>query len=302
MAGWFNALKKTRDVVGGTLSGLLLGKGMDEESIEELEEALMRADMNPRMVMEIIAAVERAARGNPESAQATLRSMLLERLEAPKEDPIASLPDGACVLILGVNGAGKTTTTAKLAHRCTGLGYSVMLGAADTFRAAGTDQVRIWGERLGVQVVSGAQGSDASAVAFDALDSARAKSIQRLFIDTAGRMHTKSHLMEELQKMVRALRKKDEAAPHGVWMILDATIGQNALSQAKVFNEAVPLTGVVVTKLDGSSKAGFLFSVRDELPHVPVLFTGLGEQADDLVVFDPEEFVDSLIGQETHVG
>ena len=298
MAGWFNALKKTRDVFAGAMGQVFKGKGLDANRLEDLEEALMRADMNPRMVMDIMGEVEKAARRDPDSAQALLRSMLLERLDMPPSEPLMALSHGACVLLLGVNGAGKTTTTAKLARRAQDLGKTVILGAADTFRAAGTEQVRVWGERLGVSVVAGKQGSDASAVAYDALDAARARNVDLLFIDTAGRMHTKSHLMDELQKMIRALQKREEGAPQAVWMILDASIGQNALNQAKVFNQAVPLTGVIITKLDGSSKAGFLFSVREELPHVPVLFVGLGEQAEDLVVFEPEAFVDSLLGFE----
>lgn len=153
----------------------------------------------------------------------------------------------------------------------------------------------MWGETLDVPVVSGRQGSDASAVAFDALDAAHARDMDLLFIDTAGRMHTKGHLMEELKKMVRALKKREPDAPHEVWMILDASLGQNSLNQAKVFHEAVPLTGLILTKLDGSSKAGFLFNVQKELPGVPVLFTGLGEQKEDLVPFDARSFLNALL-------
>ena len=189
----------------------------------------------------------------------------------------------------------RATTCAKLAHKAVKDGHSVLLGAADTFRAAGTEQVRIWGERLGVPVVAGKQGADAAAVAYDATDAARARDVDFLFIDTAGRMHTKSHLMDELSKMVRAMKKRDENAPQGVWMILDSSLGQNALHQARLFHEAVALTGLILTKLDGSSKAGFLFSIRQELPDVPILFAGLGEQEDDLVPFDPDAFVESLV-------
>jgi fused signal recognition particle receptor len=200
--------------------------------------------------------------------------------------------------MLGVNGAGKTTTCAKLAWRASKQGRKVLLGAADTFRAAGTEQLRMWGENLKVQVVSGQQGSDAAAVAFDALEAAHARGADLLFVDTAGRMHTKSHLMDELQKMVRALQKRDPEAPHATWMVLDASLGQNSLNQARVFHEAVPLSGLILTKLDGSSKAGFLFNIQKELPGVPVLFSGLGEAKEDLVPFDATSFLDALFRTE----
>lgn len=296
MVSWFKALRKTRDVFASAIQGMVSdGAEIDEMTLEDLEVALIRADLPPRLVAELINDLEENQLHGSLSPTDVLRSGLRKRLLVSETDPFHFGAKPACVLLLGVNGAGKTTTCAKLAHRADGMGFKVLLGAADTFRAAGTEQLRLWGERLGAQVVSGRQGSDASAVAFDALDAAHARGTDLLFIDTAGRMHTKGHLMEELKKMVRALKKRDAEAPHGTWMILDASLGQNSLNQAKIFHEAVPLTGLVVTKLDGSSKAGFLFNIQRELPGVPVLFTGLGEQAEDLVRFDPDAFVDGLL-------
>lgn len=296
MAGWFKALKKTRDVFSSAISSVLnVGQKVDEDTLEELEEALLRADMNPRLAAEIIMELEKAARKADSAPREVLKALLRSRLADGFDDPFSVLPPKSAVMMVGINGAGKTTTCAKLAHKAVKDGHSVLLGAADTFRAAGTEQVRIWGERLGVPVVAGKQGADAAAVAYDATDAARARDVDFLFIDTAGRMHTKSHLMDELSKMVRAMKKRDENAPQGVWMILDSSLGQNALHQARLFHESVALTGLILTKLDGSSKAGFLFSIRQELPDVPILFAGLGEQEDDLVPFDPDAFVESLV-------
>jgi fused signal recognition particle receptor len=197
-----------------------------------------------------------------------------------------------------VNGSGKTTTTAKLAHHAAAAGARPLLAAADTFRAAGSEQLRVWGARVGCDVVGGASGADAAAVAYDALAAAKARGNDVLLVDTAGRMHTKGPLMQELRKVSRSLGKGLPGAPHHTWMVLDATIGQNALHQAREFHAAVPLTGVVVAKLDGSSKAGFVFGVSRELG-VPILFAGLGEQAGDLVPFEAAAFVDALLGLES---
>jgi fused signal recognition particle receptor len=296
MVSWSNALRKTRAVFSTVLQGVVSdGIAVDELTLEELEVALIRADLPPRLVAELIDDLEQNQLFGNDSPREVLRRGLRSKLLMSENDPFAIAVSPTCVLLLGVNGAGKTTTCAKLAHRAAGQKRKVMLGAADTFRAAGTEQLRLWGERLKVPVVSGRQGSDASAVAYDALDAAIAREVELLFIDTAGRMHTKSHLMDELKKMVRALQKRDPAAPHETWMILDASLGQNSLNQAKIFHEAVPLTGLVITKLDGSSKAGFLFNVQRELPEIPVLFTGLGEQAGDLVRFDADAFVDAML-------
>jgi len=296
MPSWKSALSKTRTILAGAIQGMVSdGREVDELTLEELEVALLRADVPPRLVGELIMDLEENQIQGSRSPQEVIADILSKEIHQLEGDPFDQTASPACILLLGVNGAGKTTTTAKLAWRAKGQGCKVLLGAADTFRAAGTEQLRMWGETLDVPVVSGRQGSDASAVAFDALDAAHAREVDLLFIDTAGRMHTKGHLMEELRKMVRALKKREPDAPHGVWMVLDASLGQNSLNQAKVFHEAVPLTGLILTKLDGSSKAGFLFNVQKELPGVPVLFTGLGEQKEDLVPFEATSFLNALL-------
>ena len=299
MVTWGKALSKTRSVLAGALQGMVSdGREVDERTLEELEIALLKADLPPRLVGELVMDLEENQIQGNKTPSEVLKERLARELVLAEGDPFDFDHQPACVLLLGVNGAGKTTTCAKLAWRARQKKRNVLLGAADTFRAAGTEQLRLWGERLKVPVVSGRQGSDASAVAFDALDAAHARGAELLFIDTAGRMHTKDHLMEELRKMVRALKKREEAAPHATWMVLDASLGQNSLLQAKIFHEAVPLTGLILTKLDGSSKAGFLFNVQKELPGVPVLFSGLGEAKEDLVPFDPSAFLDGLLKNE----
>jgi len=296
MAGWFKALSKTRDVFSGALRGMLDdGQQLDDLTLEELEVALLRADLPPRLVAELVMELEEQQVQGGDSPQTVLKRILSRELEMPEADPLAFDAAPACVLMLGVNGSGKTTTCAKLAWRAKEQGKKALLGAADTFRAAGTDQLRTWGERLEVPVVSGRQGSDAAAVAYDAMDAAHARGADLLFIDTAGRMHTKEPLMDELRKMVRALKKRDPDAPHATWMVLDASLGQNSLNQARLFHQTVPLTGLILTKLDGSSRAGFLFNIRKELPGVPVMFSGLGEAKEDLVPFDPSAFLDGLL-------
>jgi len=296
MVTWGKALSKTRSVLAGALQGMVSdGQEVDERTLEDVEMALLKADLPPRLVAELVMELEENQLQGNQTPTEVVKARLSKELVLAAGDPFDFDHSPACVLLLGVNGAGKTTTSAKLAWRAKQQKRKVILGAADTFRAAGTEQLRLWGERLDVPVVSGRQGSDASAVAFDALDAAHARNTDLLLIDTAGRMHTKDHLMEELRKMVRALKKREDAAPHATWMVLDASLGQNSLLQAKIFHEAVPLTGLILTKLDGSSKAGFLFNVHKELPGVPVLFTGLGEAKEDLVPFDPDAFLDGLL-------
>ena len=233
------------------------------------------------------------------SPRELLRQRLLDAL--PPGEPTKWQSGGGphSVLIVGVNGSGKTTSAAKLARCLLREGKSPLLGVADTFRAAGADQLKLWAERVGCPSVVGETGADAAAVAFDALESAWSRGADVLIVDTAGRMHTRKPLMDELQKVHRTLGKRQPGAPHDVWIVLDATIGQNALVQARQFHQTIPLTGVIIAKLDGSAKAGFLFGVARELD-VPVLYAGLGEQMDDLVPFDPESFVDAILGiQET---
>ena len=297
MASWLKALSKTRTAFSGATRALF-GQSkaeLNEVDLEELEEALLKADVSPRLAGEWISKLDRKARRHADGRRGALRDLLIESLQDDRVFAWDSLAAPTTVLLLGINGAGKTTTCAKLGLQARNAGRKPLLAAGDTFRAAGTEQVRLWGEKLGLPVVSGQQGADAASVAYDALNAAQARDVDLVLIDTAGRMHTKEPLMQELNKICRALEKCREGAPEETWIVLDGSNGQNALFQAREFNKMVPLTGVVVTKLDGSSKAGFLFSVKRELG-VPILFVGLGEQAEDLVPFEAASFVDALLG------
>jgi fused signal recognition particle receptor len=292
MASWRNALSRTRKGLGSALSGLFKsGAADDPDTLETLEEALLAADLPARMALELTESLRNADGG---TLRESLRTRLLAALgpapdfQWPSEDSLFA------VLLVGINGSGKTTTAAKLARRAARHGRRPVLGAADTFRAAGSDQLKCWARRVGCEVVGGQMGGDSAAVAYDAVCAAQARGADTVIVDTAGRMHTKEPLMRELEKIRRSMGKACEGAPQAVWMVLDASLGQNAVVQARYFNAIVPLTGVVVSKLDGSAKGGFLFAVRQELK-VPVLFAGLGEGADDLMPFDPEAFVDALL-------
>jgi fused signal recognition particle receptor len=298
MASWLSALSKTRQALSGAFSKMF-GKNqpLDGVTLEELEETLIGADIAAPLVMEWLDTLGDARRGEAMSRKEQLRVMLLEALGEPRTFVWPEEPNPFAVLVVGINGSGKTTTCAKLAHGAKQQGKKPLLGAADTFRAAGTDQLRIWADRVGCEVVSGTQGADAAAVAYDALDAAAARDCNVVVVDTAGRMHTKAPLMNELAKVERAMRKRFEHAPSEIWMVLDAALGQNAIHQARQFHQVVPLTGVIVSKLDGSAKAGFIFSIAREL-RVPVLFAGLGEGMDDLTPFDPEAFVGALLGED----
>ena len=290
MAGWLDALKKTRNIIGKVFSSKV---NIEELDIEELEEILLRSDVPARLTMDIVDELESPKR--KATRRERLTTILMKELgETPEFNwPTDNKP--YVVMLLGINGSGKTTTAAKLAKKAKGAGLKPMLCGSDTFRAAGSSQLKLWSERVGCDFVGGEMGHDAAGVAYNAVESAIEKNCDVVFVDTAGRMHTKTPLMDELPKMCRSMSKRHEGAPDEVWMVLDASLGQNAVIQAKQFNEVVPLTGIIVTKLDGSSKAGFLFSVRSDL-NVPILFTGLGEGEDDLVPFNPKEFVDALFG------
>ena len=293
MAGWFGALSRTRSIIQKVFS---FGAGDAAElDVEELEEILLRSDVPARLTMEIAAELESPSR--KASRADRLRIRLMDALGESKPFSWPMNRNPYVVMLLGVNGSGKTTTAAKLAKKALRDGLKPLLCGSDTFRAAGSSQLKLWSERIGCDFVGGEMGHDAAGVAFNAVDAALEKNCDVVFVDTAGRMHTKTPLMDELPKMCRSMNKRLQGAPHEVWMVLDAALGQNAIIQAKQFNAVVPLTGIVVTKLDGSSKAGFLFSVRTELD-VPILFTGLGEGEDDLVAFDAGKFVDALIGEE----
>lgn len=290
-------LKKTRGSLSGVLSSLAGQKG-SRELLEELESSLLIADIGIETTSEIIRhlseSLERDQLKDSEAMTQALKQNLLDML-SPCSRPL-QIPkqDGPFViLVVGVNGAGKTTSIGKLAHRLQAQGHSVMLAAGDTFRAAAVEQLQTWGERNNVQVVAQHSGADSASVIFDALQSAKAKGIDVLIADTAGRLHTKSNLMDELKKIKRIMGKLDEAAPHEVLLILDAGTGQNALSQARLFNEAVTLTGLALTKLDGTAKGGVIFALANQL-RVPIRFIGVGEKIEDLQDFDARSFVDAL--------
>lgn len=292
MAGWFGALSKTRSVLQKVFSSR---SAVDELETEELEEILLQSDVPIHLTMEIVDELASASR--KKNRRERLRDLLMDALGEPEPFLWPTGKNPCVVMLLGVNGSGKTTTAAKLAKKAIGDGLKPLLCGSDTFRAAGSSQLKLWSERIGCDFVGGEMGHDAAGVAFNAVDAALEKNCDVVLVDTAGRMHTKTPLMDELPKMCRSMNKRLEGAPHEVWMVLDASLGQNAIIQAKQFNSVVPLTGIVVTKLDGSSKAGFLFSVKSEL-NVPILFTGLGEGEDDLFPFDAEPFVDALFGEE----
>lgn len=301
-----DGLSKTRAKVQGSLDRALR-RGPDPATLDELEAELIGADLGVRTVgrlMERLRAQARGVRaGSPEEPSPVLRLLketILEQLRTAEgeliERLLASGPRPFVVLAVGVNGVGKTTTLAKLAQRLKDSGYRPLLVAADTFRAAASEQLEIWGERVGVDVVRHQQGADPSAVVFDGLAAAKARGVDVVLIDTAGRLHTKSNLMDELRKMKRVLAREVPGAPHEVLLTLDATVGQNALSQARQFNEAVGVTGLALTKLDGTARGGIVVAIAEELK-IPVRLIGVGEAAEDLQDFKAAEFVDALFGQ-----
>jgi len=266
------------------------------DSIEELEAALIAADLGMAMTTQIITAVKQAYEsqgGTGLDYLAVARREIENSLAANKAD-LKKMPAGPTVVsIVGVNGTGKTTTSAKLAHLIQSRGQSALLAACDTFRAAAIEQLKLWGERLKVDVIAGAYGADTAAVAHDAVTAALARKADYLFIDTAGRLHTKHNLMQELHKLHRVIGKQLAGAPHEVLLVLDGSTGMNALNQAREFNKAVPLTGLIVTKLDGTSKGGMVVAIQKELG-LPIKFIGLGEQPDDLQPFDAKQFAQAL--------
>ncbi len=266
------------------------------ESIEELEAALIAADLGTAMTDQIIAAVKKAyeSQGAAGLDYLAVARGEIEKSLASNNAELKKVPHGPTVVsIVGVNGTGKTTTSAKLAHLVQTRNKTALLAACDTFRAAAIEQIKLWGQKLKVEVVAGAYGADAAAVAHDAVSAAQSRQVDYLFIDTAGRLHTKHNLMQELQKLHRVIGKQSAGAPHEVLLVLDATTGMNALNQAREFNKAVPLTGLVVTKLDGTSKGGMVVAIQKELG-LPIKFIGLGEQPDDLQPFDAKQFAQAL--------
>jgi len=298
LKNWRTALDRTRRAAFGRLSALLGSSELTPAVWEEMESLLLQADLGPQLTQQIITLLQQKSGAEGIIHRAGLDRALREFLAAKlgNAETAAFIQKPSVLLVAGVNGSGKTTSIAKLAHRFQHEGKRVLLAAADTFRAAASDQLEVWAGRLGIEVIAGAPGSDPGAVAHDAARAALARNMDLLIVDTAGRQHTSYNLMEELKKVRRVLAKAVPGAPHHTWLVLDASTGQNALSQAKAFREAVAADGVILTKLDGSAKGGFVFRIRSEFG-LPVLFVGLGEKVEDLAEFDPAAFLDGILGR-----
>lgn len=304
--GWFQRLSegltKTRSVVRGSLDRLL-GRAADPALLEEFEAALISSDLGVHVAERVMNRLKRSLQGTDASqaarVQEALHQTLLDVL-TPASGPsleqlIAKGPKPFVILAVGVNGVGKTTTIAKIAQRLVQDGRVPLLVAADTFRAAAIDQLQVWADRVGVEVIRHRHGADPAAVAYDGLAAARARNVDVVLIDTAGRLHTKSNLMDELRKINRVIAQELPGAPHEVLLVLDATLGQNALSQARQFHQAVGVTGLALTKLDGTARGGIVVAIADELK-LPVRLIGVGEAVEDLQDFQPAAFVDALLG------
>jgi fused signal recognition particle receptor len=292
-------LSRSAGALGESLTGIFTRKKLDAQTVAELEEALVRADLGSSLASRVAGAVAKG-RYDREISESELRSILAREIAAllkPVERPftIDRSKTPFVVLVAGVNGTGKTTTIGKLSQSLTREGYKIVLAAGDTFRAAAIEQLQIWGLRTGADVVARAPGADAAGLAFDAVARARTTGADVVLIDTAGRLQNKAGLMAELEKIVRVLKKQDAGAPHAVLLVLDATTGQNALSQVEAFNSTVPLTGLIMTKLDGTAKGGILIALADRFG-LPVHFIGVGESADDLQPFGAEAFAKALTG------
>ncbi len=299
-------LTRTKESLIFRMDSLFLGKKeIDADLFDELEEILITADLGISTTMEILDDARKRVKRDALSDPKELRSVLKDKLrsfimESDKPAELVMPESGPFVImVIGVNGVGKTTTIGKITKKFKRSGQSVLLVAADTFRAAAVAQLKIWGERNDVDVVHQHEGADPSAVAFDAMDQAVAGDYDVVIVDTAGRLHTQVNLMEELKKIKRVMGKRLDGAPHEIMLVLDATTGQNAVSQAKLFNEAVGITGLALTKLDGTAKGGIVANICRELA-IPIRFIGIGEQIDDLRDFDPDEFIDALFGEDSY--
>ncbi|HHE9480695.1 TPA: signal recognition particle-docking protein FtsY [Haemophilus influenzae] len=295
-------LLKTKQNVGAGFRSFFLGKKIDDELFEELEEQLLIADIGVPTTSKIIKNLtEHASRKELQDAELLYQQLKVEMVDIlePVAQPleIDSTKKPYVILMVGVNGVGKTTTIGKLARKFQSEGKSVMLAAGDTFRAAAVEQLQVWGERNHIPVVSQSTGSDSASVIFDAMQSAAARNIDILIADTAGRLQNKNNLMDELKKIVRVMKKYDETAPHEIMLTLDAGTGQNAISQAKLFNEAVGLTGISLTKLDGTAKGGVIFAIADQFK-LPIRYIGAGEKIEDLREFNAKEFIEALFVHE----
>lgn len=294
-------IQKTRSGLVDRLEDVLAGKKeIDAELLEELEYTLITADIGVSTVEDILERirqrVDRKQTADAQEIRNLIREQLLDVLRA-SETPVRSVKQPPAVVVLvGVNGAGKTTTIGKLAHRFQGEGRKVLLCAADTFRAAAIEQLDVWARRAGVEMIRQKTGADPSAVVFDALQAAKARGVDYVIVDTAGRLHTKENLMAELEKMRCTASRVVPGAPHEVWLVLDATTGQNGLEQARKFTESAGVTGIVLTKLDGTAKGGVIVAIAREL-NLPIRYVGIGEKLDDLLPFEPDKFIGSLFDQ-----
>jgi fused signal recognition particle receptor len=293
------SLSKTRDSLVSRVDDLFLGrKEIDAKLLDELEEILITADLGVNTTLDLLdeirSRVSRQELKEPQALKLALKERILTFFEGYDAAEMKMPEKGPFVImVVGVNGVGKTTTIGKIADKFVRSGQSVLLVAADTFRAAAIDQLKVWGERVGVEVVAKGYGADPSSVIYDALDYGASRDFDVILIDTAGRLHTKVNLMEELKKIKRVIAKKMAGAPHEIMLILDATTGQNSISQAKLFNEAVSLTGLTLTKLDGTAKGGIVVNISHDF-NIPIRFIGIGEKLEDLRDFDPGEFVEAL--------
>ena len=304
--GWLqrlsDGLTKTRDVVRGSMDRLL-GRSADPALLEEFEAALISSDLGTSVVDRVMERLKKQLQGTdasqPGLVHRVLRNTLLDVLTPVQglslESLLAKGPKPFVILAVGVNGVGKTTTIAKIAQRLVQAGKAPLLVAADTFRAAAIDQLQVWADRVGVDVIRHRHGADPAAVAFDGIAAAKARQVDVVLIDTAGRLHTKSNLMDELRKITRVIGQECPGAPHEVLLVLDATVGQNALSQARQFHQTVGVTGLVLTKLDGTARGGIVVAIAEELK-LPVRLIGVGESVEDLQDFQSDAFVDALIG------
>lgn len=293
---WKEGLARTSRAAIGQIATLFGATEITDEIWDDLEALLIQADIGVETTVEVLDKledrVEKEGLTRTDQLRAGLREELRSRLDTP---PVLQFTDKPTViLIVGVNGSGKTTTIAKLGQRFTQEGKTVILGAADTFRAAAVDQLEVWANRLNLTVISGQAGGDAGAVAYDSVQAAISRKTDVLLIDTAGRLHTRFNLMEELKKVHRVVGKALPGAPHQVWLVMDATTGQNALQQARAFKDAVKVTGVILAKLDSSARGGMAFAIQRELG-LPILYAGLGEKSEDLTPFDPEGFIDGIL-------
>lgn len=293
------SLSKTRTGLTGRLDQLLLGKKeINDDLLEEIEEILFTSDLGVQATQELIDqvrdSVTRKDLSDPQRVKEALKENISDFLHVPKPeyiDPAAG--DPMVIMVVGVNGVGKTTTIGKVAHQFKKEGKKILLVAADTFRAAAIEQLTIWGERVGAEVIKQKHGSDPSAVVFDAISAAVSRGVDTVLIDTAGRLHTKVNLMDELQKIHRVAGKRLPGAPHRVWLVLDATTGQNAISQAEIFHKTLGVTDIILTKLDGTAKGGIVVGISKQLG-IPIRFIGIGEKMDDLRSFDADDFTNAI--------